>query len=141
MKMESKKLSLHVRQIQNLGQLKYKTEIFSKRTHKISKILFNLCSYESLASLESKIRRCPFLIFIIIKNIVLIIITTHAKALKTNSFLNTSVWSVLFSPSRRRLYLCKIFLLLILQKTQTDQKFPVFKLEAESFWGSFLRIS
>jgi hypothetical protein len=91
MKMESKKLSLHVRQIQNLGQLKYKTEIFSKRTHKISKILFNLCSYESLASLESKIRRCPFLIFIIIKNIVLIIITTHAKALKTNSFLNTSV--------------------------------------------------
>ena len=49
-----------VRQIQDLGQLKYKTEIFSQRTHKISKILFNLGSYESLESLESKIRRCPF---------------------------------------------------------------------------------
>ena len=35
-----------VRQIQDLGQPEYKTEIFSKRTHKISKILFNVGSYE-----------------------------------------------------------------------------------------------
>ena len=41
-------------------KLKQKTEIFSKRTHKISKILFNLGSYKYLASLECKIRRCPF---------------------------------------------------------------------------------
>ena len=58
-----------VRQIQDLGKSKYKLRIFSKRTHNISKILFNLGSYEYLASLESKIRRCPFLlVFIIVKN-------------------------------------------------------------------------
>ena len=34
--------------------------IFSKRTHKISKIIFNFFSYEYVASLESKIRRCHF---------------------------------------------------------------------------------
>jgi hypothetical protein len=31
-----------VRQIQDLGQSKYKLRLFSKRTHGISKILFNL---------------------------------------------------------------------------------------------------
>ena len=30
-------------------------------THEISKILFNLSFYQYLASLESKIRKCPFL--------------------------------------------------------------------------------
>ena len=49
---------LRVHQIQNLGQSEYKTEIFSKRTHKISKIIFNVGSYESLVRLESKIRKC-----------------------------------------------------------------------------------
>ena len=38
----------------------YKTEIFSKRTHKISKILFNLGSCEYLARLESRISKCLF---------------------------------------------------------------------------------
>ena len=46
--------------IQDLGQSKYKLRIFSKRTHAISKILFNLGSYEYLASLESNIGRCHF---------------------------------------------------------------------------------
>ena len=50
-----------------LGQSKYKLRISSKRTHSISKILFNLGSYEYLASLESKIGKCLFLIFIIVK--------------------------------------------------------------------------
>ena len=50
--------SPRVSQIQDLGQSEYKTEIFSKRTHKISKIMFNLGSYESIARLESKIRKC-----------------------------------------------------------------------------------
>ena len=49
-----------VRQIQYLGQSKYKLTLFSKRTHRISKILFIQGSYEPLASLESKIGRCPF---------------------------------------------------------------------------------
>ena len=49
-----------VRQIQDLGQSKYKLRHFSKRTHGISKILFIRGFYESLASLESKIGRCPF---------------------------------------------------------------------------------
>ena len=49
-----------VRQIQDLGQSKYKLRLFSKRTHGISKILFNLCSCEFLARLESKIRKCLF---------------------------------------------------------------------------------
>ena len=49
-----------IRQIQDSGQSKYKLKIFSKRTCNISKILFNLGSYEYLASLESKIGRCPF---------------------------------------------------------------------------------
>jgi hypothetical protein len=49
-----------VHQIQDLGQSEYKTGIFSKRTHKISKIIFNLGAknqycYEYLARLESKI--------------------------------------------------------------------------------------
>ena len=47
-------------QIQDLGQSKYKLRLFSKRTHGISKILFNLCSREFLARLESKIRKCLF---------------------------------------------------------------------------------
>ena len=45
---------------QDLGQSELKTEIFSKRTHKISKILFNLGSCEFLTKLESKIRKCLF---------------------------------------------------------------------------------
>ncbi len=49
-----------VHKIQDLGQLKYKLRLFSKRTHGISKILFISGSYESLPSLESKIGRCPF---------------------------------------------------------------------------------
>ena len=49
-----------VSQMQDLGQSEYKTDIFSKRTHNISKLLFNLGSYESLARLESKIRKCLF---------------------------------------------------------------------------------
>ena len=49
-----------VRQIQDLGHSKYKQRLFSKRTHGISRILSTQGSYESLASLESKIRRCPF---------------------------------------------------------------------------------
>ena len=49
-----------VRQIQDLGQSKYKLRLFSKRTHRISKILFNLGSCEFLARLESKIRKCLF---------------------------------------------------------------------------------
>ena len=49
-----------VRQIQDLGQSKYKLRLFSKRTHGISKILFNLGSCEFLARLESKIRKCLF---------------------------------------------------------------------------------
>ena len=49
-----------VRQIQNLGQSKYKLRLFSKRTHGISKILFNLGSCEFLARLEGKIRKCLF---------------------------------------------------------------------------------
>ena len=35
-------------------------KVFSKRTHKVSKILFNLCSCKFLARLESKIRKCLF---------------------------------------------------------------------------------
>ena len=49
-----------VRQIQDLGQSKDKLRLFSKRTHRISKILFNLGSCEFLARLESKIRKCLF---------------------------------------------------------------------------------
>ena len=49
-----------VRQIQDLGQSKYKLRLFSKRTHGISKILFNLGFCEFLARLESKIRKCLF---------------------------------------------------------------------------------
>ena len=49
-----------VRQIQDFGQSKYKLGLFSKRTHGISKILFNLGSCEFLARLESKIRKCLF---------------------------------------------------------------------------------
>ena len=49
-----------VRQIQDLGQSKYKLRLSSKRTHRISKILFNLGSCEFLARLESKIRKCLF---------------------------------------------------------------------------------
>ena len=49
-----------VRQIQDLGQSKYKLT-FLERTHGISKILFIYGSSESLASLENKIRMCPFL--------------------------------------------------------------------------------
>ena len=49
-----------VRQIQDLGQSKYKLRLFSKRTHGISKILFNLGSCEFLARLEGKIRKCLF---------------------------------------------------------------------------------
>ena len=45
-------------QIHDLGQ--YKLRLFSKRTHGISKILFNLGSCEFLARLESKIRKCLF---------------------------------------------------------------------------------
>ena len=47
-------------QIQDVGQSKYKLRLFSKRTHRISKILFNLGSCEFLARLESKIRKCLF---------------------------------------------------------------------------------
>ena len=43
--------------------------IFSKRTHNILKILFNLGFYEYL--MDSQIRRCPFLLFIIVKNSVI----------------------------------------------------------------------
>ena len=43
-----------------LGQSKYKLRIFLKRTLGISEIIFIQGSYEYLASLESKIRRCPF---------------------------------------------------------------------------------
>ena len=50
-----------VHQIQDLSQSKYKLRLFSKRTHRISKILFIYSSCESLASLENKIRTCPFL--------------------------------------------------------------------------------
>ena len=50
-----------VRKIQDLGQSKYELRLISKRTHGISKILFIWGSYESLESLESKIRRWPFL--------------------------------------------------------------------------------
>ena len=49
-----------VRQIQDLGQLKYKLRLSSKRTHGISKIISNLGSCEFLARLESKIRKCLF---------------------------------------------------------------------------------
>ena len=49
-----------VHKIQDLAQSKYKLRLFSKRTHEISKFLFIYDSYESLASLESKNRRCPF---------------------------------------------------------------------------------
>ena len=49
-----------VHQIQDLGQSRYKLRLFSKRTHGISKILFNLGSCEILARLESKIRKCLF---------------------------------------------------------------------------------
>ena len=49
-----------VHKIQDLGQLKYKLRLFSKRTHGISKNIFILGSYEFLASLESKIGRYPF---------------------------------------------------------------------------------
>jgi hypothetical protein len=49
-----------VSQIQDLGQSKYKLRLFSKRTHWISKTLFNLGSFEFLAKLESKIRKCLF---------------------------------------------------------------------------------
>merc|ERR1712051_439796 len=49
-----------VRQIQDLGQSKYNLRLFSKRTHGISKIIFNLGSCEFLARPESKIRRCLF---------------------------------------------------------------------------------
>ena len=49
-----------VHQIQDLGQSKYKLRLFSKRTHGISKIVFNLGSYEFLARLKSKIRKCLF---------------------------------------------------------------------------------
>jgi len=49
-----------VRQIQDLGQSKYKLRLSSKRTHGISKILSNLGSCENLARLESKIRKCLF---------------------------------------------------------------------------------
>ena len=47
-------------QIQDLGQSKHKLRLFLKRTHGISKILFNLGSCELLAILESKIRKCLF---------------------------------------------------------------------------------
>ena len=47
-------------QTQDLGQWEKKIEIFSKRTHKISKILFNLGSCEFSARLESKTRKCLF---------------------------------------------------------------------------------
>ena len=47
-------------QILDLGQSKYKLRLFSKRTHGISKILFNLGSCEFLARLEGKIRKCLF---------------------------------------------------------------------------------
>ena len=44
-------------QTQDLGQSKYvQTDGFLKKTQNISKII---SIYESLASLESKIRRCP----------------------------------------------------------------------------------
>ena len=61
--------SWHVKNISNMSQglpnpgfrsVRVKTEIFSKRTHKISKFLFNVGFYESLARLESKIRKCLF---------------------------------------------------------------------------------
>ena len=55
-----KKICPRVRQIQDLGQSKYKLRLFSKRTHGISKILSNLGSCEFLARLESKIRKCLF---------------------------------------------------------------------------------
>jgi hypothetical protein len=40
------KMAQRVHQIQDLGQSEKKTKIISKRTHKISKILFNLGSCE-----------------------------------------------------------------------------------------------
>ena len=46
-------------------RLKYMFLQGDKFQDKISKILFNLGSYEYLASLENKIRRCP--LFIIVK--------------------------------------------------------------------------
>ena len=49
-----------VRQIEDLGQSKYKPRLFSKRTHGISKILFNLGSCKLLARKASKIRKCLF---------------------------------------------------------------------------------
>ena len=49
-----------VRQIQDLGQSKYKLRIFSKGLTIFIFFLFNLGSYEYLARLESKIGRCPF---------------------------------------------------------------------------------
>ena len=55
-----KNISVWVRQIQDLGQSGLKTEIFSKRTHKISKLLFNFGPCEDLARLESKIRKRLF---------------------------------------------------------------------------------
>ena len=56
------KISLTYPKFLDLGQSEYKTEIFSKRTHKISKIIFKLgsCEYLELARLESKIRKCLF---------------------------------------------------------------------------------
>ena len=45
---------------QDLCQSKYKLRLFSKRTHGISKILFNLGSCKFLARQESKIRKCLF---------------------------------------------------------------------------------
>ena len=50
-------ICLRVPLIQDLGK---KTEIFSKKIHNISKILFNLDFYAYLAQLESKIRKSLF---------------------------------------------------------------------------------
>ena len=50
-----------VRQIQDLGQSKYKLRLFSKMTHGILRNLFIRGSYRSIASLESKFASCPSL--------------------------------------------------------------------------------
>ena len=83
-----------VHQIQYLGQSKYKLRLFSKRTHGISKILVILgfligTSYESLASLESKIRRCPFWIFIIVKKTSVYL---HEKYFHEKKQIHSALW-------------------------------------------------
>ena len=45
---------------QGFRSIKFKLRLFSKRTNRISKILFNLGSCEFLARLESQIRKCLF---------------------------------------------------------------------------------